>query len=140
MKTNCLNCGQLTPKHGMKTCCRKCADAQKIKNNSWTRECIHCNTLFTTRNSNKNKLCSEECRKQWAIIPENIEKRIFEMKNSVKKKYGVENVFQIESIKNNIKKDKLLKYGDVYYNNPNKMINTKYKLYGDNHFIEAMKK
>lgn len=134
MKSNCINCGELNPKHGMKTCSRKCADEQKTKNNSWTRDCLNCKVYFTTRNSNKKVLCSEACRKQWVSLPKNIDNRINCAKTAIKEKFGVDNVFQLDEIKQKSKKSKLEKYGDENYNNCQKMLVTKEEKYGKNYF------
>lgn len=45
-------------------------------------------------------------------------------------RYGVENVYQLGSVKDKIKKSKLEKYGDINYNNPNKIKNTCIERYG----------
>jgi hypothetical protein len=142
MKTNCINCQNPNPKHDMKTCCRKCADEYKTKINSWTRDCLYCKTSFTTRKSNKKSLCSEECRKLWAALPENIESRIKKCNEAIKEKFGVANVFQLEEVKNKSKKKKLEKYGDENYNNGSKAVITKRELYGDDYYtnmLEAQK-
>lgn len=142
MKTECINCGQITPKNGMKMCSRKCADEQRVKKNSWTRDCQYCKIPFTTRNSNKNILCSEDCRKKWQSLPENIENRIQLAKNAIKEKFGVDNVFQLDNIKEKSKKKKIEKYGDENYNNGKKAVETKRELYGEDYYtnmLEAQK-
>ncbi len=142
MKTNCLNCNTPNPKNGMKTCSRKCADEYKTKMNSSTRECLYCKQEFTVRNSNKKVICSEDCRKKWAALPENIESRIKSSKEAIIEKYGVDNVFELEEIKKLSKESKKEKYGDENYNNGKKAVDTKRKLYGEDYYtnmLEAQK-
>ena len=131
MKTNCLNCGKENPKKEMKTCCRKCAGELKKRNSREMRECLYCKEKFEVRKKKIKTLCSEECRKKWAILPENVENRIQKSKGAIKEKFGVDNVFQLEEIKNKSKKTKKEKYGDENYNNFEKMLNTKKEKYGD---------
>lgn len=58
------------------------------------------------------KYCSNKCSSN-----NNIEDRINSLKKNNIKKYGVENVFQLESVKEKIEKTNIKKYG---YSNPNK--------------------
>ncbi len=111
MKTNCLFCGNENPKHGMKTCSRKCADELKKINSREKRTCIYCKNQFEIRKKDDRKLCSEECRKLWAALPENINTRIQSSKIAVKEKFGVDNVFQLDDVKNKIKQTILKEYG-----------------------------
>lgn len=136
MKTNCLNCGNKNPKHGMKTCSKKCcSELQKI-NSREKRNCLVCKVEFEVRKKHTKKICSEECRKKWASLPENISIRITAHKEAIKKKYGVDNIFQLESTKEKLKKTKLEKYGDEYYNNPEKNKLTTFERYGVYHAIQ----
>jgi hypothetical protein len=128
----CQLCKNENPKHGMKTCSRKCADELKKINSREDRECLYCKNKFSIRKKEKKQICSEECRKKWASLPENIESRIIASKEAVKEKFGVENVFQLDSTKDKLKNTKLEKYGDENYNNPNKMLETKSDKYGEN--------
>ena len=139
MKKDCLNCGKENPKPGMKTCCRKCADELKKINSREKRKCLFCNKEFSIRKKDTRKLCSEECREKWAKIPENLENRINLSKIATKEKFGVDNVFQLENVKEKSKKTKKLKYGDESYNNSEKMINTKKEKYGDGYLAESIK-
>ena len=131
MKTNCLICKKENPKHGMKTCCRKCADELKKINSREIRSCLFCGEKFEVRKKDEKQLCSEECRKKWQQIPENIEKRIKLSKTAIKEKFGVDNVFQLEIIKEKSKDTKKEKYGDENYNNFEKMLDTKKEKYGE---------
>lgn len=132
-KGNCENCGNENPKTGMKTCCRKCADELKKKKSREIRKCIYCDSGFEVRKKDKKKLCSEECRKEWSLLPENIESRINNSKKAIKEKFGVDNVFQLERIKQKSKKTKKEKYGDENYNNSQKMYQTNIKNRGKNY-------
>jgi hypothetical protein len=127
----CQFCKNENPKHGMKTCSRKCADELKKINSREDRECLYCKSKFSIRKKEKKQICSEECRKKWASLPENIESRIFASKEAVKEKFGVDNVFQLNYIKDKLKNTKLEKYGNENYNNPNKMLETKSDKYGE---------
>jgi hypothetical protein len=131
-KEFCLFCEKENPKKGMKTCSRKCADELKKINSREERECLYCKHKFLIRKKDLKQICSEECRKKWASLPENIEIRIVASKKAVKEKFGVENVFQLETVKDKLKNTKLEKYGDENYNNPDKMLETKSEKYGEN--------
>jgi len=131
-KEFCLFCKKENPKTGMKTCSRKCADELKKINSREERECLCCKNKFFVRKKETKQICSEECRQKWAAMPENIDKRIVASKQAVKEKFGVENVFQLENVKDKLKNTKLEKYGDENYNNPEKMLETKDEKYGEN--------
>lgn len=134
-KSNCGNCGGDNPKPGMKTCCRKCADELKKKKSREKRECIYCGCEFEVRKKDKKKLCSERCRKEWASLPENVESRIESSKQAVKDKFGVDNVFQMDEVKQKSKETKKEKYGDENYNNSKKQVETLYDNNGDDYFF-----
>lgn len=140
MKTNCLNCGIENPKNGMKTCSRKCADEFKKINSREIRSCLFCKNDFEVRKKETRQLCSEECRKNWAIIPENIDARIKSSKEAVKEKFGVDNVFQLDLIKEKSKETKLEKYGDENYNNKEQQVITLKKNNGDDYYVKLSKK
>jgi len=137
MKTNCLNCGIENPKNGMKTCSRKCADELKRKNSREVRNCLFCKSEIEVRKKETRQLCSDECRKNWAALPENKELRINASKEAVKEKFGVDNIFQLEKIKEKIKKTKFEKYGDEYYNNPEKNKLTTFENLGVHHAFQS---
>lgn len=139
MKTNCLFCGNENPKHGMKTCSRKCADELKKINSREKRICLYCKNEFEIRKKDTKQLCSEDCRRKWQQLPENIDKRIELSKVAIKEKFGVDNVFQLEKIKEKSKKVKKEKYGDENYNNSEKMISTKKKKYGEGYLKQSAK-
>lgn len=136
MKTNCLYCGNENPKHGMKTCSRKCADELKKINSREVRVCLFCKNEFEVRKKETKQICSEECRKNWSALPENIDARINASKEAVKEKFGVDNVFQLKVVKDKIKKTKLDKYGDENYCNREQQNKTLYEKYGINYFNE----
>jgi len=140
MKTNCLFCGKENPKHGMKTCSRKCADELKKINSREKRVCLFCKKEFEIRKKETKLLCSEECRVAWQQLPENIEKRISASKNAIKEKFGVDNVFQLENIKEKSKETKKEKHGDENYNNSIKQVKTVKEKYGENYYTNLAKK
>jgi len=133
-KGNCENCGNENPKRSMKTCCRKCADELKKKKSRETRECVNCSLGFEVRKKDKKKLCSDECRKEWALVPENLELRINNSKQAVRGRFGVDNVFQLENIKQKSKETKKERYGDENYHNSDKKVETLYDRYGEGYF------
>ena len=133
MRVKCLYCGNENPKHGMKTCSRKCADELKKINSREKRFCLYCKNEFEVRKKEEKKLCSEDCRKKWSNLPENIKYRINSYKKAIKEKYGVNNIFQLECVKEKLKQTKLDKYGDENYNNFEKMLITKKEKYGDDY-------
>lgn len=136
MKTNCLYCGIENPKHGMKTCSRKCADELKKINSREKRACLFCKCEFEVRKKDSKKICSESCRKQWSELPENIEDRITASKKSVKEKFGVDNVFQLNSVKDKSKETKLERYGDENYNNKQQQVITLKQNNGDDYYVK----
>ena len=137
---NCKYCGKENPKKGMKTCSRKCNDELKRINSREKRKCLFCHGEFEVRKKESKIMCSEACRKKHASIQENIDSRIKLSKLAVKEKFGVDNIFQLETTKSKSKKTKKEKYGDENYNNFNKNLLTKKGLYGDNYGKEWYKK
>lgn len=138
MKTNCINCGIENPKNGMKTCCRKCADEFKSKQSREIRNCLYCENQFEVRKKETKQMCSDDCRKQYALLPEVkiVRQKIF--KNSVKLKYGVENVFELQEIQDKTKRIKFEKYGDENYNNSEKQLKTIKEKYGENYYYNMV--
>jgi hypothetical protein len=139
-KGSCNNCGKDNPKRGMKTCCRKCADELKKKKSRETRSCIHCGSGFEVRKKDNKKLCSEECRKEWASLPENVESRIESAKKAVKDKFGVDNVFYLDEYQDKGRVTRKEKYGDENYHNSDKKVETLIEKYGENYFKELQEK
>jgi len=140
MKEKCLICGCENPKEGMKTCCRKCADILKSKKSREIKKCLLCGKEFEVRKSNPKRLCSEECRITWQKMPENIKKRVDLSKEAVKEKFGVDNIFQLEFIKEKSKNTKKNRYGDENFNNPQENKRVKIEKYGENCFKEFSEK
>jgi len=139
-QNNCENCGNDNPKLGMKTCCRKCADELKKKKSREIRKCVHCGSGFEVRKKDKKKLCSEKCRKEWSLLPENIELRINNSKKAVKDKFGVDNIFQLDEVKKKSKETKKEKYGDENYHNSDKKVETLNNRYGNDYFKKLSEK
>jgi very-short-patch-repair endonuclease len=125
-----------------KTCSRHCADELKKEKNREERFCLYCKNVFITKKTSEKKICSDECRRCWASLPENKEKRMKKTFEAVEKKYGVKHNFQIDSVKEKSKKTKLERYGDENYNNLEKNKKTKLERYGDENYnnLEKNKK
>jgi len=132
----CKNCGNDKPKKYMKFCCRKCTDEFKSKQNNEVRECLVCNTEFRVQKSNKKKICSDKCRREWQLRPETIQKQIESYKKTMQSNFGVDNSFQLEYVKDKAKETKIEKYNDKNYNNSNQMIETKLEKYGVTHHFK----
>lgn len=94
-----------------------------------------CNNEVKFHRGIPNKYCSFKCQpSQWN------QKKV---KQTVKEKYGVENVFQAEEIKKKSKKSLLIKYG-VEYNSQSEIIKekikqTNLKKYGVSHYMKLKK-
>ena len=143
MKLKCINCNcDFEKPQEQKTCSRKCSDEQKKKNNREKRNCVHCDREFEVKKKSKTKICSDLCRKEWALIPSNKEKRISNGKITLKEKYGIENIFVLDEIKNKSKQTKKERYGDENFTNTEKGKQTKKERYGDENFnnVEKNKK
>jgi hypothetical protein len=84
------------------------------------RNCVHCNNEFEARKIQPNKLCSDECRKEWGKIDSNKQIRIDLSKKAMMDKYGITSNFQLDSVKDKIKQTSLERYGfDHYMKNEN---------------------
>jgi len=123
------NCNKVYTKN-TKTCSRKCADEVKKINSHEKRVCVNCSDLFVVKKKQLNKLCSDECRKEWAAKPENKQDRIEKSKIAVREKFGVESVLELKEIRDKCQQTKKNRYGDENYNNVEKSLNTKLKTYG----------
>jgi len=108
-------------KENKKFCSYKCSGYNKRNISTESRHCLECNTLFIERIKHDRKFCSETCRKIWQKKPENIMNRINKAKESVFKKYGVENTFKIDSVRlkalENLRKTYKVRGGDILKNN-----------------------
>jgi G:T-mismatch repair DNA endonuclease (very short patch repair protein) len=82
-----------------KFCSYECSGLNKKRVSRENRYCLECGNLFSERIKYKRNFCSEICRKKWQTKPENIKKRLYNSKEAVEKKYGVENTFQVNSIR-----------------------------------------
>ena len=132
-KTKCEVCGNET-KWGGKTCGHLCASELKKKNNREERVCVYCGEKFIVKKGLPNKLCSDDCRKKWALIPENKEKRINTSFKAVKEKYNVDYTFQIKEVKEKSKQTKLLRYDNENFVNIIKCRETKKERYNDENY------
>lgn len=86
--------------------------------------CIECGNevTFISLRKGYSKTCSYDCGYG--------EQRTLKTKQTNIEKYGFENVFQIDLIKDKSKKTKLERYGDEEYNNPKKNKETCLEKYG----------
>lgn len=135
------------------TCSRECGEKLKRASNYETRSCKTCGSLFEERIKKERSFCSDLCRKNWQMMPENIAKRIKKAKQATKEKYGVESAFLLKSVQEKaadsmrktlmkkgderskkIKKTKLERYGSESYNNVEGSMITKKKKYGDKNY------
>ena len=95
----CQNVFKSKKKENKKFCSYKCSGLNKKKISRENRYCLECGNLFLERIKHERKFCSEICRKKWQSKPENIKKRLNNSKKVIEKKYGVENTFQVNSIR-----------------------------------------
>lgn len=86
-------------KENKKFCSYTCSGLNKKKNSRENRICLECGHSFTERIKYSRKFCSISCRKRWQNKPENIKIRLNKTKLGVLNKYGVENTFQVDSIR-----------------------------------------
>jgi len=134
IEKNCECCGKLFKskiKENKKYCSYKCSGQNKKNVSREERTCLKCNTKFTERIKHERKFCSDKCRKEWQIMPENIEERMTRVKESVFKKYGVQNTFQVDSIRllaiENMKKTYKLNGVEISKNNLQKIEDNRQK-------------
>lgn len=138
MKNECPICGK-EKNIDRKTCSRNCSDEFKKINSREERNCLECNHIFITRKKNRNKLCSDECRKKWALRPENKKNRLDKSSKAVMDKYGVKSTLMTDQVKDKIKKTKLEKYGDENFVNYEKAKKTNLIKYGTEHTLSVEK-
>ena len=95
--------------HFSPSTCEICGSETKFLsiNKGYKRKCAKCGRV------ERAKKAAETTRKVW------------------RKKYGVDNVFQLESIKEKAKNTKIERYGSETFTNPVKMMETKEMRYGD---------
>jgi len=140
MKLKCINCNsEFEKQKEQQTCSRKCSDEIKKKNNREYRTCVYCKVNFEVKKTQKKTMCSDVCRKLYAELPENKTKRIQNSLKSLKEKYGTENIFELDFVKNKSKKTKKEKYGDENYNNSKQIKKTKKEKYGDENYNNVAK-
>lgn len=79
------------------------------KPSSWLiKNCLNCGDEFTCRKSRNKILCSSKCQIEWN---KKSDKQYVNTKKAIKEKYGVENVFQLDYIKDKIRNTNLERYG-----------------------------
>ena len=95
--------------HFSSSTCEICGSETKFLsiNKGYKRKCAKCGMV------ERAKKAAETTRKVW------------------REKYGVDNVFQLESIKEKAKNTKIERYGSETFTNPVKMMETKEMRYGD---------
>lgn len=135
------------------TCSRACGEELKRRSIYEVRECKMCSAIFEERKKKERAFCSDQCRKEWQLRPENIEARMNKTRQAVYEKYGVETVFDLKDVQHKaaegmrktladngaertrrIKATKLERYGDENFNNAEKGAETKWREYGDKNF------
>lgn len=160
---NCKN--KFQTKNKKPQTCEVCKDEYFNKNSkfcsieckrskTWEiRTCKICNNKFEARKVTKKEMCSDECRKEWGSRPENKEYRMKRTREAINEKYGVDSIFELEEIHEQIteklrnktdeenskmiaklKATKKKKYGDENYNNMDKNKQTKLKNHGDENY------
>lgn len=101
-------------------------------------KCTNCGTIKSIKISDYNKSTNNQTNDYYCVNCKGIKTKI-----TLNKKYGVDNVFQLESIKQKIRKTNLKKYGVEYplQNNEilKKLINTNNDKYGVD-FVQENKK
>lgn len=73
------------------------------------RNCVNCGTEFEERKKRERKLCSDQCRNEWAY--KNKEDRVKKSKEAVLEKYGVEYSLQLKETQKKAKEALKEKYG-----------------------------
>ena len=98
----CECCGTIFKskiKENKKFCSYKCSGQNKKNVSREIKTCLLCGTKFNERIKRVKNFCSDKCIKEWQAKPENISLRIKKLNDAVFKKYGVENIFQVNSIR-----------------------------------------
>lgn len=131
MNQKCKICNKNIVKSGNKTCSRYCCNILKKQENWELRNCHVCNTQFSVRKKVSKKICSDNCRKIWALIPENKKLRLEKAEKSCVEKFGTKSSLSLKYVKDKIKQKKLEKYGNENYNNIQQAKQTKLEKFGD---------
>lgn len=132
MQQVCSNCKNKFDKPWLqKMCSRICSDESKKCLNREDRNCVYCKGKFEVKKTSLTKLCSDICRKSWALIPENKNNRILKGRKAMREKYGEEYPFKLDNFKDKSNATKIQKYGDKNYVNIRKAQKTKKRLYGN---------
>lgn len=95
------------------------------------RNCLICNGEFEVKKANNKKLCSDECRAKWGSLEENKKIRIKKAKEALLEKYGTDNPFELDHVKDKTIKTNIEKYGHYH-----PMKNENFK----NNILDKMKK
>jgi len=94
------------------------------------RKCKICQNEFYAKEKSTKMLCSDKCRKIWAQIPENKEKRIAASQKALLEKNNGKFFFETDEFKKKAKKTKKERYGNENFVNVQKGMDTKEKRYG----------
>ena len=121
-------------------CNNKCKNEHRSRESKEVRICLECGSEFEERKKHERKLCSDECRTKWMRREDVNIKRMENVQKTVKNKYGTDNVFQLESIKEKSKETKLDRYGDENYCNREQVKKTKIEKYGEDYFKNFFKR
>jgi len=135
MKLICKNCAcEFDKPQEQKTCSMKCGSELKKKHNREKRKCAYCNNEFEVKKTSTTTMCSDQCRKDWALIPENKTKRLDNGRKAMLEKHGQEFAFKLEGFHDKSKKTRKEKYGDENFVNAKKAMKTKESVYGDAYY------
>jgi hypothetical protein len=102
--------------------------------------CPICKKEFKLKMIYQQIFCCAKCRNIFYKTSELHKKKVLEnCSNTCLKKYGVENVMDLEFYKQKIKDTKLQKYGDSNYNNRIQAVKTSFGLYGFDNYNNRKK-
>lgn len=91
----CESCGNVfRGVKGRKYCSTECRKSVTREE----RKCKKCGNTFIERIKHDRKFCSTECRVEWTNLPENREKQQESIKKTVRKRYGVDHVWEVKEI------------------------------------------
>ena len=119
-------------------CNNNCANNYQKEINKVTRICINCNNVYIVqKSSHKYKLCSVKCEQEYAASDVRNDKRMAALITNNLQKYNVKYTVQRKEVIEKTGETKLLKYGDVGYNNLKKSKQTKLDRYGTDGYNNA---
>ena len=108
------------------------------------KTCVICGKQFeidVRKKQDKNETCSKDCKKLLALEHRNIELEMKHQKETMLRKYGVENIMQVPGIKQRIVDTNLDRYGVEYYTQTdeykNRIKETSLMRYGTEHHLSS---